>query len=320
MSATHLKNGAKNHRTSSTFTDPSAVFSWSAHKFNPEIQRRHSPQESFQSSGSCPITLSGVWRTSKAKIALSPNNSNGCSVSDITSAESFANLTTSSVCSKILPTNLALLPPPFFQFQVHFVPSFRIPVPHFTFSGRLCLMRHKSYTVMCRLQHVSNGLGGIQYPLRKPRAPRWAFHTWILGSNRLTVSGAGLVDSILFTHHILANRFSVLWIRPSACTLANDLGRTLPYSLFTANEYPRLLIPDQVSADACRFSPSLSVLPTLNETPTDGPMAMRSSVRGLLSSRADRSFLENLPNPAMVTSASLATCPTVSVFFTSSFL
>ena len=55
--------------------------------------------------------------------------------------------------------------------------------------------------------------------------------------------------------------------------------------------------------DPGQFSASLSALPALTDTPDDGPMAVRSSVRGFLPSRAGREVLANLPKPAMVTSS-----------------
>ena len=51
-----------------------------------------------------------------------------------------------------------------------------------------------------------------------------------------------------------------------------------------------------------QLSEASSGSPALNDTPADGPMAMLSPVRGLLPSRAGRSFLENLPKPAAPTS------------------
>ena len=74
---------------------------------------------------------------------------------------------------------------------------------------------------------------------------------------------------------------------------------------------------------AYRFTASFSVLPALKDTPADGPMAMRSPVRGFRPSRAGRSFRANLPKPVTVTSSLRAsasamdanTAPTAPAYF-----
>ena len=52
-----------------------------------------------------------------------------------------------------------------------------------------------------------------------------------------------------------------------------------------------------------QFNAPFSAFRALNDTPHDGPMAMRSPVRGLRPSRAGRSVRANLPKPATATSS-----------------
>ena len=55
-------------------------------------------------------------------------------------------------------------------------------------------------------------------------------------------------------------------------------------SPFTSSDSPRTAEPPP--AGRRQFSASLSALPALSDTPDDGPMAMRSPVRGLRPSRS----------------------------------
>lgn len=176
------------------------MFSWSSHNFRLAIQRRYSPHDPTQSSGSDPITAPGVKRNSKAKLALFPKVSHEESSANVSASKCIADLAASGVGSKIFACYQSFRPPAPFQLQVHPIPCLWIPVPGHSLVCSLSLARDKPDSVASRLQCVSDWFRRIQEFLGNRCAPLWTFNARVLGGDRFAIPFACDIDSTFATH------------------------------------------------------------------------------------------------------------------------